>query len=143
MPSSASYKAIVVFDGECGFCSSVVTFALRHEAAPGLIFTSNSSQWGRQLCARYALEAQAKDTIIVITDDTALIRSDAVIHMAKFLKPPFSFIRVVRFIPRPLRDAGYRCVAAIRHRLPGIGNQCEILPPEQQARIVESAPIDT
>jgi predicted DCC family thiol-disulfide oxidoreductase YuxK len=140
MPNPASYEAIVVFDGECGFCSSVVTFALRHEASPGLIFTSNSSQWGRALCARYGLEAQARDTIIVIAGGTALIRSDAVIHMARFLKPPFSFIRVSRFIPRPFRDAAYRCVAAIRHRLPGIGDRCELLPPEQQARIVESAP---
>jgi predicted DCC family thiol-disulfide oxidoreductase YuxK len=39
-------------------------------------------------------------------------------------------------VPRPLRDLVYRIVAAIRHRLAGYSNACEIPPPEIRSRII-------
>ena len=38
--------------------------------------------------------------------------------------------QILLIIPRPLRDAAYRIVAAVRHRIAGRSNACEIPPPE-------------
>ena len=39
-------------------------------------------------------------------------------------------------VPRPLRDGAYGVVAAIRHRLAGRSNACEIPPPEIRERLI-------
>jgi predicted DCC family thiol-disulfide oxidoreductase YuxK len=41
-------------------------------------------------------------------------------------------------VPRFMRDLVYRMVAAIRHRLVSAQDVCELLPPEQQARIIDA-----
>ena len=53
---------------------------------------------------------------------------------------PYSSYRrlaaVLLWIPVPLRDAVYRVVAAVRHRIAGRSNACEIPPPEIRARMI-------
>jgi predicted DCC family thiol-disulfide oxidoreductase YuxK len=39
-------------------------------------------------------------------------------------------------VPRPLRDAAYAVVAAVRHRIAGRSNACEIPPPEIRERLI-------
>lgn len=137
MPSAATDKPIVIFDGECGFCNAWVAFVLRHEVGPELLFTPNESPCGRSLCERYAIQGKAADTIIVISEDRVLLRSDAVVFIARHLKPPACWLMVIRFVPRPIRDLGYRCIAAVRRVLPFAKNQCALLPPDKQARIIQ------
>ena len=43
---------------------------------------------------------------------------------------------VLLWVPRPIRDAVYRVIAAIRHRIAGQSNACEIPPPEIRARLI-------
>jgi predicted DCC family thiol-disulfide oxidoreductase YuxK len=42
---------------------------------------------------------------------------------------------VFLWVPRPIRDGAYRGVAAVRHRLAGRSNACEIPPPEIAERM--------
>jgi predicted DCC family thiol-disulfide oxidoreductase YuxK len=39
-------------------------------------------------------------------------------------------------VPVPIRDAVYRVVAAIRHRLAGQSNACDVPPPAIRARMI-------
>jgi predicted DCC family thiol-disulfide oxidoreductase YuxK len=39
-------------------------------------------------------------------------------------------------VPRPIRDFVYSVVAAVRHRIAGASNACEIPPPEIRARLI-------
>jgi predicted DCC family thiol-disulfide oxidoreductase YuxK len=41
---------------------------------------------------------------------------------------------VLLYIPVPIRDAVYGVIAAVRHRIAGPSNACEIPPPEIRAR---------
>ena len=43
---------------------------------------------------------------------------------------------VFLYVPRPLRDAVYKVVAAIRHKIAGKSNACEIPPPEIRQRMI-------
>jgi predicted DCC family thiol-disulfide oxidoreductase YuxK len=43
---------------------------------------------------------------------------------------------VLLWVPVPLRDAAYRVVAAIRHRLARPSHACELPPPELRDRLL-------
>jgi len=64
------------------------------------------------------------------------LRSDAVLRIARRMNAPWRFAGALLAVPRPIRDLVYRCVAAIRHRIAGESNACEIPPPEIRARLI-------
>jgi predicted DCC family thiol-disulfide oxidoreductase YuxK len=137
MHNPSPCQPIVIFDGDCGFCNFWVAFVLRHESGPELLFTPNASPFGRSLCELYAIQGEVSDSIVVVSQDGVLLRSDAVVFIARHLKPPARWLMAIRLVPRPLRDLGYRCVAFVRRSLPFAKNQCSLLPPDKQARIIE------
>jgi predicted DCC family thiol-disulfide oxidoreductase YuxK len=44
--------------------------------------------------------------------------------------------RILRLVPRPLRDWGYGIVARFRYRLFGRYDTCPVPPPEQRSRLL-------
>jgi predicted DCC family thiol-disulfide oxidoreductase YuxK len=141
MPDSLAQSTaapVVIFDGVCGLCNRFVAFALRHDIRGELVFTPNRSEYGGALCERLHLANESYRTIIVAVGDRVLLRSDAVVFIAQHLRPPYACLALIRFVPRPLRDIGYRLVAAIRRMVPGDHLACALLPPELQRRIREN-----
>jgi hypothetical protein len=63
-------------------------------------------------------------------------RAPAPLSPAPRLSSPSSPPPPLLWIPRPLRDAAYRLVAAIRHRVAGRSNACEIPPPELRGKLI-------
>lgn len=72
---------------------------------------------------------------ILIGDGVLSRKSTAVLRIARRRPRPWSFPAVCLAVPRPLRDGAYGVVAAIRHRLAGRSNACEIPPPEIRERL--------
>jgi predicted DCC family thiol-disulfide oxidoreductase YuxK len=128
---------IVIFDGTCGFCSRAVLFVLRHDARRELLFSANSSPYGSELLKKHGLLDESNRTIVVFHGDRVMLRSDAALFIASHLRPPYSWLAVTRMVPRFVRDAAYRLIASIRHHLASPQDVCELLPPEQLARIIE------
>ena len=131
-------SGVVIFDGTCGFCSRVVTFILRHERGEDLRFSPNTSPFALALLERHNLVGTSKHSIIVVHGGSVLLRSDAVVFICQHLRAPFSLLKHMRWIPRFVRDAGYRAIASIRHLLGARVEMCEQLSPEQQKRILET-----
>lgn len=142
MSPEQTTEPIVIFDGVCGFCNAFVRFVLRHDARGELVFTANGSQFGAALSERLHLTEESKHTILVVQGDQVLRRSDAIVFIARHLASPYSCLTWIRFIPRPIRDIGYRFIAAMRRLIPVNHATCEILPPELQRRIRETAAHD-
>jgi predicted DCC family thiol-disulfide oxidoreductase YuxK len=136
MPESHS-TPIVIFDGVCGLCNRLVVLCLKNDTRGQLLFTSNRSEFGTHLCRERGVLATSDRSIIVVTETEVLLRSDAIIFIANHLRWPYSCARWISFIPRPIRDLGYRCVAALRRLVPKNHDACELLPLELQARIRE------
>jgi len=142
MSPEQTTEPIVIFDGVCGFCNAFVRFVLRHDARGELVFTANGSPFGAALSERLQLTEESKHTILVVQGDQVLRRSDAIVCIARHLASPYSCLTWIRFIPRPIRDTGYRLIAAMRRLIPVNHATCEILPPELQQRIRETAARD-
>lgn len=129
-------RAIVLFDGTCGFCEGAVRFIAARD--PDGYFYFAPSQWP---AARAALEARgvAPDTarsLVLIEGAEVFLRSTASLRVAARLTWPWRAARVLLWVPEPLRDLGYRCVAAIRHRLARPSQACEVPPPEIRERLL-------
>jgi predicted DCC family thiol-disulfide oxidoreductase YuxK len=132
---SPGNRAIILFDGTCAFCErSVRLIAARDNG----YFTFGASQnpAGRALLERLGTSREAAKSIILIEGDRIYLRSDAVLRIARHMRAPWKFAAALLWIPRPIRDAVYRVVAAVRLRIAGTSNACEIPPPEIRERLI-------
>lgn len=135
--STHSSQPIVIFDGVCGVCDRLVALALRNDLLGELVFTANSSEYGSALCKSLNLKDLSDRTIIVINGEDVLLRSDAVIFIARHLRAPYKYAAALRYIPKIVRDIGYRFVASIRRGFPLKRKVCDLLPVELRRRIRE------
>lgn len=127
---------IVLFDGTCGFCEGAVRFIARRD--PAGYFRFAPSQWpqAQAALATRGLTREATRTLVLIEGDQVYLRSTASLRIAARLTRPWCWARVLLIVPRPLRDGIYRIVAAVRYRLAGHSNACELPPPELRERLL-------
>lgn len=126
---------IILFDGTCAFCERWVRFIATRDNGY-FKFGASQNPEGRALLARYGTSREATRSIILIEDDEISLRSTAVLKIARRMTAPWRWASVFLLVPGPIRDAVYRIVAAIRHRIAGQSIACEIPPPEIRARLI-------
>ena len=127
---------VILFDGECAFCERSVRFIARHDPQGYFRFGASQSPQGQALLASYGLTREMTKSIVLIEDGTVYLRSTATLRIASRLTAPWRLAAVFLHVPRPLRDAAYACVAAVRRRIAGRANACEIPPPEIRTRMI-------
>jgi predicted DCC family thiol-disulfide oxidoreductase YuxK len=112
-----------------------VHFLLRHEADARLQFVGAWSPTGQAMAARYRFSPQElQKTYLVIANGIALTRSDAGLALLGHMKAPWRWLRMLRIVPRPVRDGVYDLVARNRYRWFGTTETCLVLNPEQRER---------
>ena len=126
---------IILFDGTCAFCERSVRFIATRDDGY-FKFGASQNPEGRALLARYGADRESARSIILIENGEVSLRSTAVLKIARRLRLPWRWAAVFLAIPTPIRDAVYRVVAAIRHRIAGPSNACEIPPPEIRQRLI-------
>jgi predicted DCC family thiol-disulfide oxidoreductase YuxK len=135
-PASAPRGGIVLFDGTCAFCERAVIFISTRDPTGYFRFGASQLPRAAELLAPFGLSRDTARSIILIEDGQAYLRSTATLRIAARLRFPWSLARVFLMVPVPVRDAAYRIVAAIRHRLAGRSNACEIPPAEIRKRMI-------
>lgn len=128
-------NGIILFDGTCAFCERSVRFIATRDHG---YFTFGASQnpEGQALLAQYGTTRDAARSIILIEDGQIWLRSTAVLKIARRLTAPWRWAAVFLWVPLPIRDAVYRMVAAVRHRIAGESNACDIPPAEIRGRLI-------
>jgi predicted DCC family thiol-disulfide oxidoreductase YuxK len=126
---------IILFDGTCAFCERSVRFIATRDNGY-FKFGASQNPEGRALLAKHGTSREAARSLILIEGDEISLRSTAVLRIARRMTAPWRWASVFLLVPRPIRDAVYRVVAAIRHRIAGQSNACEIPPPEIRARLI-------
>lgn len=136
MAPTARAHGIVLFDGTCAFCERSVTFIATRDPAGYFRFGASQTPAAQAVLAEFGETRESTRSIILIEDGQLYRKSTAVLRIARRLPLPWSLAAVALLIPRPLRDAAYGVVAAVRHRLAGRSNACEIPPPEIRERLI-------
>ena len=122
----------VLYDGDCGFCNRSVAFILKHEKSPTIHFAPIQSQFTKELFECNDWATPNLSTFYFIQNGKKFERSAAAFEVVKFLKSPYSWLRIFRFIPRSITDWFYNQIAKRRQR---ISNGFCVMPtPEERAR---------
>ena len=127
--------AIILFDGECAFCEGAVRFIAMRDGGR-FHFGASQSPQAAELLATFGVTREAARSIILIDDGQIYLRSTASLKIASALTAPWRRAAVLLWLPRPIRDAVYDVVAAVRRRIAGVSNACEVPPPEIRARMI-------
>ena len=134
-------RALLLYDGVCALCNGVVQFLMKHDSLDRFRYAPLQSSLGREVLARFDIHA-FPDGVMLLTDaltpgEHLYQRSDAVAEAMQLLGGYWRLVgRVLRLVPRPLRDWGYGIVARFRYRLFGRYDTCPIPPPEQRSRLL-------
>ncbi|HEY1995024.1 MAG TPA: DCC1-like thiol-disulfide oxidoreductase family protein [Edaphobacter sp.] len=134
-------RALLLYDGVCALCNGVVQLMMKHDRRDRFRYAPLQSSLGREVLARFDIHT-FPDGVMLLTDALTsrghlYQRSDAVAAALQLLGGSWGLAgRVLRLLPRPLRDWGYGLVARFRYRLFGRYATCPIPPPEQRSRLL-------
>jgi predicted DCC family thiol-disulfide oxidoreductase YuxK len=134
-------RALLLYDGVCALCNGLVQFLIKRDKLGGFRFAPLESGLGREVLARFDIHA-FPDGVMLLTDaltpaEHLYQRSDAVAEAVQRLSAPWRLAgRILRLVPRSVRDWGYGIVARFRYRLFGRYDTCPIPPPEQRGRLL-------
>jgi predicted DCC family thiol-disulfide oxidoreductase YuxK len=134
VPAFPDERPLFLFDEDCVLCSAGAQFVLKHDREGRHRLSVVQSPLGRAIYAHYGLDPNR--TNLLLAGGVAHTRSDAVLGLAAGLGPPWSWVRVARLIPRPVREAIYGLVARNRFRWFGRRSTCMLPTTEHAGRFL-------
>ena len=99
-------------------------------------FTPIQSDYGARLATALGIDPEDPDTNAVIHRGVAYFKSDAALTVLAAL-PGWGWVRALRMVPKPLRDAVYSLVARNRYRIFGKYEDCFLPDAAFRARVIE------
>ena len=127
---------VVLYDGVCVFCSRWIRFIATRDTGKRFRFTAIQSAYGTRLAQAFGIDPQDPDTNAVIHGGVASFKSDAALTVLSYL-PGWQWVRVLRAVPKLLRDAVYNVVARNRYRIFGKHDVCFLGDASFRKRVLE------
>jgi len=127
---------ILLFDGVCNLCNGTVQWVIAHDPAAQIRFASLQSEVGRALVAKHGLPLDAMDTVVLVDGERHWLKSSAALEVLRRVGGAWKLAALLRFVPRPLRDAAYDLVARNRYGWWGKRDECWVPTPELRARFL-------
>jgi predicted DCC family thiol-disulfide oxidoreductase YuxK len=152
--------SVMLYDGNCNFCSSCVRFVAENSRERLLAFSAMQSAAGQAALANAqklhgdldsSLSAPSAnmasepasgpaahhEAILVLTSTGALRRGDAVLHLLSFMSGPWPTVaRILKFLPRGVKTALYDLITNNRRRIMGRSDDCMIDVSDLERRFV-------
>jgi predicted DCC family thiol-disulfide oxidoreductase YuxK len=131
------HKHIVLFDGVCNLCNSVVQFIIKRDKAAKFTFAALQSDIGKELLEINNLPKDALDTFIYLREDSLLSRSTAALYLLKDLGGFYRLFFAGIIVPRFIRDFFYNLIARSRYNFWGRKESCMIPTEDISSRFLE------
>ena len=112
-------KDTLLMDGDCGLCTHTAVFINPRLKQPNSVrFIAIESEEGQEIIKTFSEKLQAADSVYLIRNGKAYMRSAAAIRCLLYMKWYYSmWFPFLWIIPFPLRNLVYRIVAKNRHRV--------------------------
>jgi predicted DCC family thiol-disulfide oxidoreductase YuxK len=133
---NATGQNIILFDGHCTMCSSLVRMVIKNDHKATFMFCSLESDRGKELLRQGGLSAVDFDSFVLILNGTYAIKSTAALRLTKALGGWWTLLYGFIIVPKFLRDWVYDLVAKYRYRVFGKTEMCMMPTPEIQARFL-------
>lgn len=139
----AQRRHLLLYDGECGFCSRTVRYVLLRDRRGAFTFAALRSAAAAGALAPFGGLPAELSTFYVIENyqsdrPTLRSRASAVFVVAEALGWPWNTARCLRLLPDRWLDAAYDHVARRRHRVFGGADECVVPGPEERGRFLDS-----
>ncbi len=129
-------EAILFYDGTCAFCHAIVRFVVVRDKNNLLTFAPLQ---GETIKEKNIDIMDMNSIILYIQNEETLYKSDASIALFERLGGVwFIMAKIIKFIPKILRDAFYDLIAKIRYKIAGKieSKTCPLLPKNYQSKIL-------
>ncbi len=140
MPDAAQ-QGVILFDGDCAFCSASVRFIIRRDHAARFRFASLQSPIAADLLARANAPSPLPDSLILLDALGLHTRSAAALRIARRLRFPWPLLFILTIVPLPWRNAAYDAFAKRRRRILARHPRCDLMTPDVKRRILDRAPV--
>jgi predicted DCC family thiol-disulfide oxidoreductase YuxK len=128
---------VILFDGVCNLCNTVVQFVIKHDPAHHFRFASLQSNFGQEVLHRFKLPMEAFGSFILLEDDNIYTKSSAALRVVKKLKGAWSGLYGFIIVPPFIRNAVYNLVAKKRYQWFGKQETCWVPTPELSSLFIE------
>ena len=129
--------SIILFDGVCNFCNRTINIILKYDKDAYFQFAPSQSNAAMGIMQQFGLEQQAITSVILIDNEKVYTKTDAVIQIANRLSGWPSLFRLLKFIPKSIRNFGYDLIAKNRYTLFGKRASCRIPDASIQDRFLQ------
>ena len=141
-PPHAEALHLVLYDGVCGLCSSLLQFLLTHDRRGVFAFASLQSAIGRAVGEGLGGDTTELTSFYVLANyrtrhSLIFARSEAALFVAGQLGWPWKTAVIARILPTALLDRAYNAIARNRYRVFGRFDQCLAPRPEFRGRFIE------
>jgi len=131
---------VAFFDGECNVCAWTVRFLLDHDRRGELHYASLQGETAAALQAERPDFPRDVDTLVVAeptADGLRLsLRSDGIVRALQLTGGTPKRAALLRAVPRPIRDLGYRIFITQRYRLFGRKDACTLPTPKERSLLL-------
>lgn len=128
---------ILLFDGVCNLCNSIVQFTIKRDPKEKFKFASLQSESGQALLKKFGLPTNDFDSFVFINGDKYFLKSSAGLHVLKELGGLWKLFYVFIIFPRPLRDFIYNIIAKTRYKIFGKRHTCMVPTPRLKQRFLQ------
>jgi predicted DCC family thiol-disulfide oxidoreductase YuxK len=135
MTDPKTSPTIIVYDGDCVFCSRSMGWIARNDTYDRIRFTACTSPTGSRLMREHGLDPLDPSTFLVLMRGEAYQRSEAMLRLVDELDPKVRPLAALRLVPTPVRDAIYGWTARNRRHLMG-RDQCPVPSKEMRDRML-------
>jgi predicted DCC family thiol-disulfide oxidoreductase YuxK len=115
-----------------------VQFIIKRDRSEKFLFASLQSTFGKNQLKKSGLDPLSLQSILVIEDGSVFQRSDAALKIASRLDGIWSYLAVLRFVPKIIRDSVYNFIARHRYSVFGKQDSCMIPTAELKTRFIDS-----
>lgn len=119
-------RPTIYFDGFCNLCSWSVQFVIKRDSDHIFNYTPLQSEAGKKIQSKFFNEPVKPDSIILLYNDRAFVKSEAVLEILSILGGFRKIFSLFRIVPVKMRDALYDLAAKYRYRIFGKRKECFI-----------------
>jgi len=128
---------ILLFDGVCNLCNSIVQFTINRDPKGKFKFASLQSESGQALLKKFGLPTDNFDSFVFIRQDKYFLKSSAGLHVLKELGGVWKLFYGFIILPRSLRDFIYNIIAKKRYSVFGKRDTCMVPTQDIKQRFLE------
>lgn len=131
-------KKIILFDGVCHLCESLVLYVIKHDTKDQFRFVPLQSDLGQRILSHIGINPKNIDSLILYQPGVAYYyKSNAALQIAGSLGGVFHLGTLFRWIPTGIRNLLYDYVARNRFRWYGKKDYCMIPSAEIESKFLQ------